>query len=894
MADQDINIEGIQNALDELQEKFGINDKALASFTKAVKKTSADFNKSVSDLNKEIAKNKAGYKEQLALINKLDDAIEDLTESAKKEQNATKKLATEQEKAALIAQRDALQTSASMRGLQEATAKATTEMGKTAVKGAGEFVKGLQSNASGIDLAAGLMNAGIDFATSGVKGLAQGVTAAAPMLMRMGPWGMAAGAALTFLGIAAETGADSLNKLAKFGVAVLQKEAEKTFKAFNSMNASGAMFTDGMTGMRNAASGAGLTVDAFSKVVQDNQLAIAASGLGMTEGVKQIGKISSDLKKSGVQQQLMNLGFSLEEQAGLIAETMRDMRAAGGGPLKASNAEVAEQTQKYAENLRIIAAITGEDAKKKMEETRDQANQLMFQQKLAGMDETQRQNVINAMANMSKQQQKDYMDMVNFGSIVNKTGAIMASTMPSYAASIQASADATKRGVLNDNLQRDINSRNQAGMMKEAMEAGGVAAANAAGISGAASDAASAIMDQVLFMRSQTKEAIAAAEADAKKAKDPADGLTKGLIGAEQAAYGLKAALEKELLPAVTKFATAADQILKGTRKMLDEYGLGDPTRKAAEDAKNAATIEKGRADQNFLQKLITSDKTTLKRQERNEWLLERGYEKEQSGMTRDKNGKLIPVNDILPDELKHSGIELFAEGGTIPAGKTGIVGEAGPEFVTGPAEVTSAKESKKILDELGLSKNISMGQLTSQALKSFQAFTSEDEGSLAGFFLNLANKLEWMGDNDTGSWTLGGEVIDQEQAREILDFARNWPKLKQEMQYEIDKAREMIGEDGSLLDASLLETGSSTRVSDYVTGFAKGGIASGSLSGYQATLHGTEAVVPLPDNKSIPVSLDSSALNGAIQAQSDILNNILSAMQQNNKYASGLLQNSY
>jgi hypothetical protein len=76
--------------------------------------------------------------------------------------------------------------------------------------------------------------------------------------------------------------------------------------------------------------------------------------------------------------------------------------------------------------------------------------------------------------------------------------------------------------------------------------------------------------------------------------------------------------------------------------------------------------------------------------------------------------------------------------------------------------------------------------------------------------------------------------------------------------------------------------------------GYAKGGIASGPLSGYQEMLHGTEAVVPLPDGKSIPVTLDSSSLNASIQQQTVILNGILSAMNKNNQLSSGILQNSY
>ena len=72
---------------------------------------------------------------------------------------------------------------------------------------------------------------------------------------------------------------------------------------------------------------------------------------------------------------------------------------------------------------------------------------------------------------------------------------------------------------------------------------------------------------------------------------------------------------------------------------------------------------------------------------------------------------------------------------------------------------------------------------------------------------------------------------------------------------------------------------------------FDVGGIASGPSTGYNARLHGTEAVVPLPDNRSIPVSLDSSSLTTAINNQTGILNQILSSMNKNNSLTSGILQ---
>ena len=75
--------------------------------------------------------------------------------------------------------------------------------------------------------------------------------------------------------------------------------------------------------------------------------------------------------------------------------------------------------------------------------------------------------------------------------------------------------------------------------------------------------------------------------------------------------------------------------------------------------------------------------------------------------------------------------------------------------------------------------------------------------------------------------------------------------------------------------------------------GFDKGGVASGPESGYSTTLHGTEAVVPLPDGKTIPVSLDTGALTSAVNQQSGILTEILRAMRDNNTLTSGILQHS-
>ena len=47
--------------------------------------------------------------------------------------------------------------------------------------------------------------------------------------------------------------------------------------------------------------------------------------------------------------------------------------------------------------------------------------------------------------------------------------------------------------------------------------------------------------------------------------------------------------------------------------------------------------------------------------------------------------------------------------------------------------------------------------------------------------------------------------------------------------------------------------------------GYSVGGVARGPQAGYPAVLHGTEAVVPLPNNKSIPVDLRGAGQNNNV-----------------------------
>ena len=91
------------------------------------------------------------------------------------------------------------------------------------------------------------------------------------------------------------------------------------------------------------------------------------------------------------------------------------------------------------------------------------------------------------------------------------------------------------------------------------------------------------------------------------------------------------------------------------------------------------------------------------------------------------------------------------------------------------------------------------------------------------------------------------------------------WDFLMSPIQWILDKIEELKNIDLDSLVPDVSDIGGS--VLDALTPWASGGIASGPQSGYPVALHGTEAVVPLPDGRSIPVTMQGGGGGGGFTA---------------------------
>lgn len=665
----DKNLESLRAFL----ERWGAMSGDLDDIYKNGGKSAAQFQKEIDKLTKASKSQQTTYASLKKVMDELDDSIDELSSSTDK--------ATAAERSAEIAVKKKMKADiaaeAATKALSESTKKATTEMAGSAVRGIGQFVKNLQNDASGAQLAADLMTAGIEVAGSAASGVGKSLNALGDAAMAAGiateGWGFVVGGALKVLGTVLDSTSETATKLAKFGVEILAKEVEKTYKAFNQMNASGAMFTDGMTGMRAAAGDAGLTVEQMSNVVKGSSDKIAAAGLSVTDGVKMLGRVGAELKKSGAQEQLLKLGYGFEEQVELMADVTRQMRLTGK---TVTDQNVQRATQQYAENLRLIASITGEDAKKKMAHAEEESKELGFRQALATKSVEEQRAITDALASMSAVEVKNFKDRVIFnGAVVNEQGAIYEAQVKGARDKGRELYDAYMNHTLTYKKGAELNAKHGEEINKSIL--GMTAIGRATYAVGDLKEYGKTLSDQIDINNKYTKSSVQGAEAnlDAKNANDE---LTTSVVGAERAAQDLKLSLQENLTPAIKQFSKVSVEMLGVVEDMLADMGLG-PGRGYA--AATRATREKQGKE-----KAAAADM---------------GFDADQySHIVARAPGETDASYNQRLETYKKLGLfqKTMAGGGTLGAGQTALVGESGPELISGPSSVLSTASTANLV----------------------------------------------------------------------------------------------------------------------------------------------------------------------------------------------------
>lgn len=146
---------------------------------------------------------------------------------------------------------------------------------------------------------------------------------------------------------------------------------ENTQTVFQNLSKVGAGFNGDLGALRAGAAATRMPLDAFANMVGRNADAIAGLGAGVNQGAKRFSELSRAMFEDGqIIQGMMNLGYTIEESnAALLdnAELLGRQRVLQG----MNDKEVAQATLQMAQDMALVAEITGESAEKQRQELID-------------------------------------------------------------------------------------------------------------------------------------------------------------------------------------------------------------------------------------------------------------------------------------------------------------------------------------------------------------------------------------------------------------------------------------------------------------------------------------------------------------------------------------------
>jgi GH24 family phage-related lysozyme (muramidase) len=844
------------------EEDFKKFKDAIAQSTEQLKKATPSFSKSFDAFI-------TGSKETSKELNRFDEAI-------KKASKGTADADQVKRVSALQAQKQEYQSVAAHKKVAESAVSAAKGVGDFAgsvVQGTMDFAKGLQDGTDSVVLAGQAAKTAVGASFQAAKAAAGLGSSMGDVAMMFGPIGIAIGVATKVISGLISFLADKGQKMAEQAVQALTDELEKTKKGFNDINSAGALFGGGMTEMRKTAAEAGLDITTLSTAVKASREDISMMGMGMGEGAKQVAKVSKELRGSDLGMQLRKLGFSAEEQAEMSAQVMANMNAAGDARVT-NEKYVAEQTAKYGRDLRILADVTGQDAKRVAEEARKQSLNAAIVGKL---NEKQRLAYEGVLRATPKEAQLALMQSVlsKGSSIADASFNIAAQANEQLGTSMKANTDMIYKGVDDIGEAQNFALKENEKIGKAQLDADKTSVdmytASAFSATNAFVNGATQLGNVYTEIGTKQKEG---ATETAKKAADalatnmaPLDDATARL---QDTTDKLASALGVKLIGPVTDFAKVSAKGVKTIDEALEKFGV----KSNAEKAKATPT-----------------------------------------GTYTETDGGAVTGNPKL------------SKGGALPAGAPSAASTGTPPTAGSvPAPTTSATKSAPAPATGGTppsTGDLAAG-LTSKKTTASTEGSAGSESKLpsgtggADWLMGMIKNHEGMSlepyKDGLGKWTVGighligdgsslpdawnkkfseSEVMDlfkkdfdvhQAAASLIPGFSKlgekaqgaltdmtfnmgpswynKWPNLMESLgkgdisgavaNLASSKWATQVGK-RSLDDINLLKD---TKVSA-----KEGGFTDGPDGGYNATLHGKEAIIPLSGGKTVPVTMDMSML---------------------------------
>jgi hypothetical protein len=192
-------------------------------------------------------------------------------------------------------------------------------------------------------------------------------------------------------------------------------------KSFQQSASVGANFGGSVKDMISSATGAGLTIDAFSAIIAKNGESVALLGQGSADGAKRLGELGKRMRQSGVADELYRMGYSTEDINNGMAGFAGRL-AKGGALQKMTTEQIASVTGNYLKELNAVSVLTGKskDALQEQEAARmADAQYLNLKNKL---DADGQKNLELLMASIPEGMQAGAKEVIATGTATTKAG----------------------------------------------------------------------------------------------------------------------------------------------------------------------------------------------------------------------------------------------------------------------------------------------------------------------------------------------------------------------------------------------------------------------------------------------------------------------------------------
>lgn len=629
------------------------------------------------------AENAASEDTLLAILAALDNTSNTAKARAKDEKDASK-AQHDNTKQVKEGTRASKELNVGWKAAAEGLAKAVKTVSLTAISMATKFATSFEEIAEQpIKSTADSLNQMIDATTSVTTGLVSAI----PIIGKL---------VSAFIEVGAE--------LAKAANNTFAQQLQKNVDALQQYAKVGISFAGGMTEMQARAQEAGMGILQFAKVVASSRDELNKLGLAGGDAVLRMSNAmgisaneSKKMTKSGesFRTEMFKMGYAYEEQAELFAGFMANQQAAG--KLRAmSDREIAIGTREYATNLKVISDITGQDAKRLMDQSREQALRGSL---MASLDADAKEAFIKANSMLAKagpDAQKALLQALTFNGKVIDPKLAVQPELVKMAQDVANQVKAGNKDILNTTtqsmsvLQHELTTSGK--NFGQAVDRGLVAE-----VGGMAVDVATSRNQLMTNLGSMFDPD------QAKKSKDNAESMATAQDDlAKQTAYLynetnefarlMEGKVNKELARYADLLADVNDMTMGVFRKFIDNdnktktpgMSLTELGKQMLKDLNpfgdSAFKIKKPPKGQEIARMKDESDEEYRKR--------------------------MLKLQNPIP---------MFAEGGSIPAGKVGMAGEKGPEIIAGPAEVLSTKSTEKLMKSVDMLAAVQEGATSSQ-----------------------------------------------------------------------------------------------------------------------------------------------------------------------------------